>query len=237
MSYKFKRMFVIMGILITAMLTMASARGWENPLAQMDMPTETMQSQSTSNPVLPQLQDTPTPMGMNTEQSAPSPSMTSIFTGFTPYPNSTSTYYDAMGGSGMMGSGMMGSSSGMSAGGTMGTGGMGMSGMEMSGCSMMSGTSMDTSGMMGTSGMAGMNMGDDSGMAGMDMGDDMWIEGMNTNAASSSVENDFSLLSSNPWTLLGWVILGLVVIAILVAAGLGIAWLFRRSKRTPQVQP
>jgi hypothetical protein len=226
MSYKFNRMFAIIGFLLIAMLTMAAARGWEGPLAQMDMPTETMQSQSTSNPVLPQVQDTPTPGEISAEQSAPTPTMTSIFTGFTPYPNATSAYYGNMGGSGMMGSGMMGSSSGMSAGGGMGTGGMGTGGMEMGSCSMMSGTSMNSSGMTG-----------DSGMAGMDMGDDMWIEGMNMNAASGAVDYDSSLFSNNPWTLLGWVILGLVVIAILVAAGFGIAWLFRRSKPAPQAQP
>ena len=226
MSYKFNRKFAIIGTLLIAMLTMAAARGWEAPLAQMDMPTETMQSQSTSDPVLPQVQDTPTPVEINTEQSVPTPSMTSIFTGFTPYPNATSAYYGNMGGSGMMGNGLMGSSSGMGAGGGMGTGGMGSGGMEMGSCSMMGGTSMGSTGMT-----------DGSGMAGMNMGDDMWIEGMNMNTASGPVDYDSSLFSNNPWTLLGWVILGLVVIAILVAAGFGIAWLFRRSKQAPQVQP
>jgi hypothetical protein len=136
--------------------------------------------------------------------------MTSIFTGFTPDPKTTSTYYSSMGGNGMMGGGMTGTPSGMN---TMGS--MGTSGMDMSGCPMMSGSSMSSSGM-GTTGM----------------GDDFSMPGMDISEVSGYVEEDSTSILSDPWFLLGWVLLVLVIIAILVGAGLGIAWIVRRSRPT-----
>ncbi|OGO66323.1 MAG: hypothetical protein A2030_08875 [Chloroflexi bacterium RBG_19FT_COMBO_50_10] len=217
MSRKFKLAFLITVILLVSMFTIAAARGWGSPLAQtgMDMPTETMQPQSTANLATPLMQDTPTPLGKNTQQGMPSPSMTSIFTGFTPYPNST-----YMGGSGMMGGGMMGGYAGMSGviTDTMGMYGMGTGSMNMGSCSMMS----------------GMDMSSGTSMSGMDMSSGYSISGMDMSGMSAYVVDDSSSVFSDPWLLIGWVLLGLLVIAILVAAALGIVWIFRRSR---QIRP
>ena len=250
MSRKFKLGFVTSVILLIAIITIAAARGYGDPLTQtgMDMPTETMQPRSTASAATPQMQDTPTPLGNNIEQNAPSPTWTSIFTGFTPYPNSTSTYNSSMGGSGMMG-GCSGMSSGgsMGSGGmvSMGTGGMGMNngvitgtmgmnsmggmgsgGMGTGNCSMMSGSGMSGSGMssseMSSSGMSSPGM-SDGYMLGMDM-----------SGVSGYVEDNSSSVFSDPWLLIGWVLLGLLVIAILVGAGFGIAWIVHRSR---QIRP
>ena len=238
MSHKFKSAFTIIGILLIAMLTMAFARGWMGPLAQtgMDMPTDTMQPQSTSNPDVTAVPTTPTPLDTNQSQSVSNATVTSIFTGYTPYPTANSTYYPSTGGSGMAGS-----CQGMSGGGGMGSGAMGAVGgvitgttgmagmgsmdsgsMEMNGCSMMSGM-----------GMTGAEMSDGNSMAGMNMSDDMWIEGMDRSAAGGYAEENSLSVFSDPWLILGWVLLVMVVIVILVAAGFGIAWIIRRSSQNP----
>jgi len=235
MSRKYKLAFVITVILLVAVTTIASARGWEGPLYQtgMDMPTATMQPASTQSPATPQPQVTATPRGVDAGSSMPSPSMTSIFTGYTPYPNDTSTNYSSMGGCGMMGG-----SSGMSAGGSMGTGGMGMSsGATPSGMGMSGVGSMGTSGM-GSMGAGSMAMscsmmsgaGMSGSMSGAGMSDDYWLSGMDMDMDETSgyVESDASPFS-DPWLLLGWILLVLVVIAILAGAAFGIVWIIRRS--------
>ena len=230
MANKFRVWFVITAIILISMATIGASGGWYGPLYQigMDMSTATPQPSSTGSTTDPQLQGTPTPSVINPGSGLASPTMTSIFTGFTPNPNGMSTYVMPMGGSGMMGGGMMGggmmgSSSGIT--GTMGTTGMGMSGMGMSGCSMMSGSSMGSNG-----------MSDDVDGGGMDMSDDMWMTGIDMSTLSSSEEAEPSLASTNPWWILGWVVLGLVILAILAGAVLGIVWLVRRSSKTQQVQ-
>ena len=139
MSRNIKIGLLMIVILLIAALSVAATRGWNGPLFQtgMDMPTSTTQPQSTQSPATPIGQGTPTPSGNDAQQSLPSPTMTSIFTGFTPYPNAMATYGIPMGSGGMIGGGMMGYASVMT--GTMGTYGMGMSGMDMSACPMMSG--------------------------------------------------------------------------------------------------
>jgi len=228
MSGKYAKIIATLMIVLIALLTLA-ARGLERPLSQMDMPTETLKAPSLDATTTPVIQGTPTPEATFDVPAAAGPTMTSIFTGFTPYPNSTSGYYGPMGGSGVTGS-----CPGMSGGGGMGSGGMGMSsgyitgtmqmgsmggmgsgGMSTDGCPMMSG-SMD---------MAGMNM-SEIDIAAMNMAGS-YMTGLSGSITSS---RSTSILD-RPWVLIGWIVLGLLVLAILVAAGFGIAWIIRRSRR------
>jgi hypothetical protein len=218
MSHKYKLALSIFVILLGTMMTIPAARVWGGPLYQMDMPTDTAQPQVTTSLVTPIVQNTPVPGGNESQQTLPSPTFTSIFTGFTQNPTAMSTYVMPMGGSGMMGGGMVGSSTVM-------TGTMGTTGMGMGGCSMMSG-----------SGMGSTGMGAGSSMGGMEMGDDMWMAGIDMSTLRSSAETESSLASTNPWWILGWVVLGLVILAILAGAVLGIVWLVRRSRDIQQVQ-
>ena len=220
MSHKMKLTLGTVLLTLTMLFTLAG-RGLEGPLAQMDMPTETMQPPSAT-----EMQVTPSPENTSGAQGAISPTMTSIFTGFTPYPNATYGYYGPMGGSGtgggcsgMSGGGGMGMSSGYYTD-TLTTGGMGSmgsGGMDMGSCPMMSG-SMDMTG----GSMSGMNM---SGvdMPGMDM------TGYDLSEVNGYVTANSASVFSNPWVLIGWVLLGLLLLAILAGIGFGIAWLVRRS--------
>jgi hypothetical protein len=221
MSRKLKLTLVTILILVTALLTAAAAGGWESPLAQMDMPTETMQPPSTVSPVTPEMQETPTPEDLGGVQSAASPTWTSIFTGYTPYPDASGTYYPYMGGTGM-GGGCGGG--GMSGG--MGSGGMGMG----------SGTTINGTPMSGMGGMSGsMDMSSCSMMSGMNMSGDATMLGMDMTGMSGSVVSSSTSVFNNPWLLIGWVLLGVLVVAILIGIGLGIAWLIRYSKQTRPV--
>ncbi len=214
MHFTSKITFLTIMVLLAAITTIAAAGSWAGPLAQMDMPTETIQPQTTASQPAPQAQDTPTPAGV--EQGMPSATWTSIFTGYTPYPNST---YPAMGGGGMMG-------------GCGGMGAMSSSGMGMSGGNAMGGTPMSGMGSMsGEMDMSSCPMMSGSGMSGMAMPDDYEIMGMDMTGMSSYVTEDSDSAFSDPWTLIGWVLLGLLVIAVLVAAVLGIVWLIRRSRQ------
>jgi hypothetical protein len=224
MSYKFKLGTSIFVILLVAILTTAAASGWGGPLLQMDMPTDTVQPQATSALATPYGQNTPVPAGSDSQQSLPSPVMTSIFTGYTPYPNATymagTGMMAGMGGMGSMGSNGMIVGSGVMTG-TMGMSGMGSMGMgDMASCPMMSGSSMSGSS------MSGMDMGTDLSMIGMDMGE-----------VSGSVEYSSGSVWSNPWLLLGWIVLVLVVLAILTGTAFGIAWLVRRLRPAPPALP
>jgi len=215
MSGKYTKIIATLMIVLIALLTLA-ARGLERPLSQMDMPTETLTPGEAGGTTTPVMQETPIPQATADVLAAVGPTMTSIFTGFTPYPNSTSGYYGPMGGVGASGScsGMSGGM-GMSSGYITGTlpmgsmGGMGSGGMSMDGCPMMSG-SMD---------MSGMNMSE------IDMA------AMNMTGMSGSITRTSTSIFDRPWVLIGWIVLGLLVLAILVAAGFGIAWIIRRSRR------
>ncbi|OGO31769.1 MAG: hypothetical protein A2136_03620 [Chloroflexi bacterium RBG_16_54_11] len=205
MLFTSKITFLTIMVILAAITTIAAAGSWAGPLAQMDMPTETMQPQATAS------QDTPTPADV--EQGMPSATWTSIFTGYTPYPNST---YPAMSGGGMMG----------------GCGGMGMSGSTAMGGVTMGGTPMSGMGSMsGAMDMSNCPMMSGSGMSSMAMPDEYEIMGMDMTGMSSYVTEDSDSAFSDPWTLIGWVLLGLLVIAVLVAAALGIVWLIRRSRQ------
>jgi len=206
MSHKFKLAFSVFTIFLIALMTMATARGWGGPLTQtgMDMPTETMQPQSTPSLAVSQVQETLTPFGINSGQSMPSPTMTSIFTGFTPYPNSTLTYNSSMGGSGMMGS-----CSGMSGAGGMGSmSSMGSSGTVMSNGVITGTVGMNSMGSMGSEGMGscpmmsssamGMNMSGDGSMAGMDMSSNYSILGMDMSGTSGYDEENSASAFSDP---------------------------------------
>jgi hypothetical protein len=203
--------------LLIAMLTISAAGGWHAPLAQMDMPTGSPLPQSTQDLTTPRAQDTPTPAGDNLDMGVSSPNWTSIFTGFTPYPNATYGSYGSgmgsMGGMGMSG-GYYGTGTPMSGMGSMGSMG-GMSGMGSGSCSMM-----------GSSGMSMNSTSGDYSMSGMDM------SGMNMTGMNGYVAGNTSVFS-NPWLLIGWVLLGVLVLAILVGIGVGIAWLIRRPRQTP----
>lgn len=226
MSNKLRGWIIIAAVLLTALVTIGAVGGGQGPFYQtgMDMSTATMQPGSTQSLATAWVTETPTPSGADPQQGAPSPTMTSIFTGFTPNPNAMSTYTMPMVGSGMMGGGMMGSSPVMT--GTMGTTGMGMGGMAMSGCPMMSGSSMGSGSMSG-----GMSM------SGMDMDADSWMVGMDMSMTESAEAEEASLSSRDPWWILGWVVLGLVLLTILLAAVLGIIWIIRRTREIPQAQP
>jgi hypothetical protein len=209
MPQKIKILALTFGILLLAALMISAAGGWYGPLAQMDMPTDTVQPQMTP-------QDTPTPMESSPGNVLPSPTWTSIFTGYTPYPDATYAYG---GMSGMSGTQTM---NGTPMSGMGGMGGMSsMSGsMDMSGCPMMSGMSMSGGTTMGGTTMQGMNMSGGYMIEGMDM-DDMY----------ASVEDDPTTILSNPWVLIGWVLLGLLFLGILAAIIVGIARLILRSRR------
>lgn len=182
MPQKLIRSFITIVILLAAWMTISATGGWKGPVAQMDMPTGTVQPQATESTPAPLVQGTPTPAGNDLGGNLPSPTWTSIFTGYTPYPNST---YSPMGGMGMSG-------------GSMGSGGMGMGSMDMSGCSMMSGMNMS-----GGS-MSGMDM-DDYMIQGMDMtGMTGYVQANSTPLLS----NPWLLLG---WVLLGLVILAILV--------------------------
>ncbi len=232
MSHKSRLIVSIITLLFIAFMTMAVAAGRGGPLKQtgMGMPTDTMQPQPSST-----AQATSTPVGNSSAQNMPGPTMTSIFTGYTPIPNSTYTGGTVMMGScpGMSGMGCMGTMGGMGSLGTvMGSGlmtgtvgtigmaAMDAGGMDMSSCAMMGSSGMSKSGMYGDSSMSGMNMSGNSSIMGMDM-----------SGGSSYVEANSISVFSNPWLLLGWIVLGLMVVAILVAAGLGIWWLVRHSNQ------
>jgi len=226
MSGKYTKIIATLMIVLIALLTLA-ARGLERPLSQMDMPTETLAPGEAGGTTTPVMQETPIPQATADVLAAVGPTMTSIFTGFTPYPNSTSGYYGPMGGvgasgscSGMSGGGMGSGGMGMSSGYITGTmqmgsmGGMGSGGMSMDGCPMMS-ESMDMTGMnMSAIDMAAMNM-----------------AGTNMTGMSGSITSTSTSIFDRPWVLIGWIILGLLVLAILVAAGFGIAWIIGRSRR------
>jgi len=192
----------------------------------MDMPTETMPPPSTVSPVTPEIQETPTPEDFGDVQSVASPTWTSIFTGYTPYPDASATYYPYMGSSGMGGG-----CGGGGMGGGMGSGGMGMG---MGSGSTMSGTPMSGMGGMGGMGsMSGsMDMNNCSMMSGMNMYGDATMLGMDMTGMSGSVASSSTSVFSNPWLLIGWVLLGVLVVAILFGIGFGIAWLIRYSKQT-----
>ena len=225
MTRKLQLAFITIVILLFAGITISAVGGWNVPVAQMDMPTDTPQ------PTSPQVTDTPVPGGESA--GLPSPTWTSIFTGYTPYPDTTSTYYP-MGGSGMgmscsgmggasMGTGMAGMGSGTMPGGM----GMGATGsitgtLTTGSCPMMG----------GMSGMSGMSMGSGSSMSGMDMSDDYMIAGMDLYETNGDVATASSNIFTNPWLLLGWVLVGLLILGILAAIVVGILWLIRRSKPT-----
>lgn len=223
MSGKFSKIIVTLSIILIALFTL-SARGLERPLTQMDMPTETITPASAGGTTTPVMPETPTPQATVEVLTAAGPTMTSIFTGFTPYPDTISGYYGPMGGSealgscpGMSGGGMGSGGMGVSGGyitGTLPMGGMGSGGMSMDDCPMMS----------GSMGMSGMNM-SEIDMAAMNMA------GTNMTGMTGSITSTSTSIFDRPWVLIGWIVLSLLVMAILVAAGFGIAWIIRRSTR------
>jgi hypothetical protein len=210
MVQKFRLFLITVVIMTFASLTISATGGLNKPLAQtgMGMATDTPQPQT------PQMQDTPTPGGNNPAMGLPSPTWTSIFTGYTPYPNMTPMAGSAMG-SGMMGRGMNLSSQD--------TTGAITGSMTSSNCPMMSGM-----GSMG--GMGAMDMGGGSSMPGMDMGSNYAIEGMDMYGTSGYVQTSPSDPFSNPWLLIGWVLLAVLIFGILAAIVVAIIWLIRRSK-------
>ncbi len=228
MTHKSRRIVSIITLLFIAFMTMAAAGGWGGPLRQtgMGMPTETMQPQSTTSLATPRVQGTPTPLGSVPGSISPSPTMTSIFTGFTPYPTVMNAGSSSMGGCGS--SCGTGGTTGMGAMGTMGTtitgtigtagmtgmGSMGAVGMEMSGCPMMSG-----SGMTGSA-MGSMGTGTDLLMSGMDM------------SGSSMVAYEPEMDTTNPWMILGWVVLGLVSLAVISVVVFGVVLIIRHLRQT-----
>ena len=222
MSHKSKSAISIITLLFIAVMTMAVAAGWQRPLAQtgMDMPTNTMQPGLIDSTATPIPQGTSVPVVNTPGAIAPSPTMTSIFTGFTPPPTAI-----VVGGSLMSG---CGSSCGMGGSGSMGTtitgtlgmagmtgmGSMGAAGMDMSGCMMMSG-----------SGMSG------SAMSGMGTGTDLLMSGMDMDDSSSLVGYESTLDTTNPWMILGWVVLGLVSLAIIFAVVFGVVLIVRHLRQ------
>ncbi len=214
MFHKLKLAISIITLLVIAVMTMAVAAGWQRPLSQtgMDMPTDTMQPEPIDGTATPIPQGTSVPVVNTPGSIAPSPTMTSIFTGFTPPPTAMSVG----GTSGMSGSMGMGTTItgtiGMA--GMTGMGSMGAAGMDMSGCPMMSGSSMSSSA------MSGMGTGTDLLMSGMDMDD-----------SSSMVAYESTMDTTNPWMILGWVVLGLVSLAIILAVVVGVVFFVRYLRK------
>lgn len=225
MPHKSRLILLITTVFLISMLVMASAAGWKAPLSQtgMDMPTATMEIGSMDSTPTPVPPDTSAPLVNAPGAVAPSPTMTSIFTGFTPYPTGMPGGSSSLGGCGS-GCGGTGGAAGMGGYGSMGTtitgtvgmagaagmGSMSSSGMDMSGCPMMSGSEMSS---MGAS--------DDLLMSGMDM------------SGSSLVAYDSGIDPTNPWIILGWVVLGVVILALIAGAVVGMVLLVRQFRQAP----
>jgi len=230
MPNKHRLFLLIPIILLVTLLIMASTAGWRGPLSQMgmDTPTATLQPGTMVSTGTPTSQATAVPTVNPPEANAPSPTMTSIFTGFTPPPTGMPAVGSSMGGCGS--SCGMGSASGMGGSMSMGTtitgtvgtagmagmGNMGAAGMDMSGCPMMSGSAMSG-----------------SGMSMMGAGDDLMISGMDMSESTNLVADESSIDAANPWTILGWVVLGLVSLAVIVAVIFGIVLLVRQLQQAP----
>ena len=162
MPHKHKLIIFLTAALLVSMALMASAAGWKAPLAQMDMPTATLKPGSTTSTATPIPQGTSIPVVNTPGAIAPSPTMTSIFTGFTPPPTAMFVGGSIMSGMGSMGTTITGT---LNMSGMAGMGSMGAAGMDMSSCPMMSGSSMSGSA------MNSMGTGTDLLMSGMDMDD------------------------------------------------------------------
>jgi hypothetical protein len=206
--------------LLISMVIMASASGWKGPLSQMDMPTATSSPATTQSVTEPTLQDTPAQQVNPPASKLGTPTPTSIFTGYTPYPTGMGVGNSSMGSCGA-GCGT-GSSAGMS--------GMG----SMGGTPMVNSTAMNGMGSMGSSSMSmSCPMMSGSGMTSMGSGDDLLMSGMDMDEVSSSTVYGTNEESVNPWTILGWVVLGLVVAAIIAALVLGIILLIKQARQAP----
>jgi hypothetical protein len=232
MKNKIRYLFGLTSVLLVFLISTASATSWIGPVSQVDMgmPTATMQPGSIESTATLIPQNTPVPKVNTPGAIAASPTMTSIFTGFTPPPTGLSAGGASMGGCGTScstaGTSGMAGSMGM---GTSITGTVGMAGMNGMGSMGGGEMGMGSCPMMSSSGMSG------SGMSSMGTGDDLLMSGMDMSGSSNMIAYESSLDTPNPWMILGWVVLGLVSLAIIVAAVIGVVLLVRQLRQAPPV--